>query len=73
MFIIIIIIIKYFMWQFFKIFIEFIATLSSVQVSRSVVSDSLRLHEPQHARPPCPSTTPGVYPNLGSPKHICIY
>ena len=35
----------------------------SVQFSRSVVSDSLRPHEPQHARPPCPSSTPGVYPN----------
>ena len=29
----------------------------------SVVSDSLRPHEPQHARPPCPSPTPGVYSN----------
>ena len=38
--------------------------LSSVQLfSRSVVSNSLRPHEPQHARPPCPSPTPGVYPN----------
>ncbi|KAB0372083.1 hypothetical protein FD755_015875, partial [Muntiacus reevesi] len=36
---------------------------SSVQFSHSVVSDSLRPHEPQHARPPCPSPTPGVYPN----------
>ena len=36
---------------------------SSVQFSRSVVSDSLRLHEPQHARPPCPSPAPRVYPN----------
>ena len=36
---------------------------SSVQFSRSVMSDSLRPHEPQHARPPCPSPTPGVYPN----------
>ena len=35
----------------------------SVQFSCSVVSDSLRLHEPQHARPPCPSSTPGVHPN----------
>ena len=35
----------------------------SVQFSRSVVSDSLRPHEPQHARPPCPSQTPGVHPN----------
>ena len=31
------------------------------QFSRSVVSDSLRPHESQHARPPCPSPTPGVH------------
>ena len=36
---------------------------TSVQFNRSVVSDSLWPHEPQHARPPCPSPTPGVYPN----------
>ena len=36
---------------------------SSVPFSRSVVSDSLRCHESQHARPPCPSPTPGVYLN----------
>ena len=36
---------------------------SSVQFSHSVVSDSLWPHEPQHARPPCPSPTPGVHPN----------
>ena len=36
--------------------------LSSVQFSHSVVSDSLWPHEPQH-RPPCPSPTPGAYPN----------
>ena len=35
--------------------------LSSVQFSRSVVSDSLRPHESQHARPPCPTPTPGVH------------
>ena len=35
----------------------------SVQFSCSVMSDSLRPHEPQHARPPCPSPAPGVYPN----------
>ena len=35
----------------------------SVQYSRSVVSDSLRLHESQHTRPPCPSPTPGVHSN----------
>ena len=33
----------------------------SVQFSRSVVSDSLRPHESQHPRPPCPSPTPGVH------------
>ena len=37
--------------------------MSSVQVSCSVVSNSLRPHEPQHSRPPCPSPTPGVRPN----------
>ena len=37
--------------------------MSSVQFSRSVVSDSLRPHEPQHARPPCLSPTPRAYPN----------
>ena len=35
--------------------------LSSVQFSRSVVSDSLWPHESQHARPPCPSPTPRVH------------
>ena len=38
-------------------------TFSSVQFSLSVMSNSLRPHELQHARPPCPSPTPGVYPN----------
>ena len=37
---------------------------SSVQFSRSVVSDSLRPHGLQHTRPPCPSPAPRVYPNL---------
>ena len=35
----------------------------SVQLSCSVMSNSLQPHEPQHARPPCPSPTPRVYPN----------
>ena len=35
----------------------------SVQFSYSLVSDSLQPHEPQHTRPPCPSQTPGIYPN----------
>ena len=36
---------------------------TSVQFSHSVKSDSWRSHEPQHARPPCPSPTPRVLPN----------
>ena len=36
-------------------------TFSSVQFSHSVMSDSLQPHELQHARPPCPSPTPGVH------------
>ena len=35
----------------------------SVQFSCSVVSDSLRPHELQHARPPCPTPTPRAHPN----------
>ena len=38
-------------------------SVSLVQFSRSVMSDSLQPHESQHTRPPCPSPTPGVYPN----------
>ena len=37
--------------------------ICSVQFSHSVVSDSLRPHESQHARPPCPSPTPRVHSN----------
>ena len=37
--------------------------LSSVQFSRSVGSDSLWPHEPQHTSPPCPLPTPELYPN----------
>ena len=37
--------------------------VSSVQFSRSVVSDSLRPHELRHTRPPCPSPSPGVHSN----------
>ena len=40
-----------------------IVTFSSVQFSHSVVSNSLRPHESQHARPPCPSPSPGVHSN----------
>ena len=43
----------------------------SVQFSRSVVSDSLRPHESQHARPPCPSPTPGVHSNSRPSSQWC--
>ena len=39
------------------------SNLNSVQFSHSAMSDSLWPHEPQHARPPCPSSTAGVHPN----------
>ena len=41
------------------------------QFSRLVVSDSLRPHEPQHARPACPSPTPGVHANPGPLSRWC--
>ena len=45
--------------------------ISSVQFSCSVVSDSLRPHESQHARLPCPSPTPGVHPNSCPSSRWC--
>ena len=44
---------------------------SSVQFSRSVVSNSLRPHELQHTRPPCPSPIPGVHPNSCTSSRWC--
>ena len=44
---------------------------SSVQFSRSVMSDSLRPHELQHARIPCPSPTPRVHPNKRPSSRWC--
>ena len=51
------------MLSFFFFFIWGIDAFSSVQFSCSVMSNSLRPHEPQHARPPYPSPTPRVHPN----------
>ena len=51
---------------FFELKIFFLSTIFfffSVQFSRSLVSVSLRPHEPQHARPSCQSPPPRVYPN----------
>ena len=54
-------------WMFIKNYStphnEHPVSILSVQFSRSVVSDSLRPHGLQHARPPCPSPTPGAHPN----------
>ena len=44
---------------------------SSVQFSCSVVSDSLRPYESQHARPPSPSPAPGVHPNSCASSRCC--
>ena len=43
----------------------------SVQFSCSVMSDSLQPYESQHARPPCPSPTPGVYSNSCPSSRWC--
>ena len=50
-----------------EIFFQF----SSVQFSCSVVSDSLRPHESQHTRPPCPSPTPGVHSDARPSSRWC--
>ena len=44
---------------------------SSVQFSRSVVSNTLQPHGPQHARPPCPSPTPIIYSNSCPSSQWC--
>ena len=44
---------------------------TSVQFSHSVVSDCLQPHKLQHARPPCPSQNPRVYPNSGPSSQWC--
>ena len=49
----------------------FFCFFSSVQFSLSVVSDSLRPHDLQHARPPCPSPTPEAYPNSCPSSRWC--
>ena len=47
------------------------ASVSSVQFSHSVVSDSLQPYELQHARPPCPSPTPGVHSDSRPSSRWC--
>ena len=60
-----------FMIQLSHLYMTTRKTISSVQFSHSVVSDSLRPHESQHARPPCPSPTPGVYANSCPSSQWC--
>ena len=45
--------------------------IQSIQFSHSVVSNSLRPHESQHARPPCPSPSPGVHSDSRPPSQWC--
>ena len=45
--------------------------VTSVQFSCSVMSDSSQPHESQHARPPCPSPTPGVHSDSCPPSQWC--
>ena len=55
--------------------LELKLTISLSQFSCSVMSDSLQPHGLQHTRPPCPSPTPGVYPNpcpLMSSNHLIL-
>ena len=54
-----------------KIIKENNLTFSSVQFSRSVMSNSLRPHESQHARPPCPSPSPGVHSDSRPSSQWC--
>ena len=46
-------------------------TTGSAQLSRSVVSDSLQPQGLQHARPPCPSPTPGAFSNSRPSSRWC--
>ena len=51
------------LWKLFCFLSLCFCIFYSVQFNRSVMFDSLRPHGLQHTSPPCPSPTPGVYPN----------
>ena len=53
----------FFTWKYLITRSNLSVKLISFQFSHSVMSDSSRPHEPQYARPPCPSPTPRVHPN----------
>ena len=52
-------------------YVRYVSQFSSVQFSRSVISDSLRPHELQHAKHPCPSPTPRVHSNSRPSSQWC--
>ena len=54
-----------------KVIMKNSQVIRSDQISCSVVSDSLRPHELQHTRPPCPSPTPGVHSNSRPSSRWC--
>ena len=54
-----------------KAVLTMVIGFSSVQFSHSVMSDSLRHHESQHTRPPCPSPTPGVHSDSRPSSQWC--
>ena len=66
-------------YQFSTVFLKMFSSwgstsqlvFSSVRFTRSVVSDSLRSHESQHARPPCPPPTPGVHSDSRPSSQWC--
>ena len=58
-------------FRYLYIYISIYIYISSVQFSRSVVSDSLRPHGLQHTRPPCPSPTPGIDSNSSPLSRWC--
>ena len=59
-------------FTFYRLMLTILTSMSwSVQSGRSVMSNSLGPHELQHARPPCPSLTPGVHPNSCALSQWC--
>ena len=66
---------EFFEWQMVQCPVPLVCCLpvqfSSVQLSRSAISDSLQLHDLQHTRPPCLSPTSGVYPNSSPSSRWC--
>ena len=58
-------------WHLWSVYHVHLGKIRSDQISRSVVADSLWPHESQHARPPCPSPTPGVHSDSRPSSQRC--